>query len=139
MESRLIATIGPPLLPVSMSVTPSTCTLLVLGRCPLALIALDACPVGVGCPFTTTPGARNAKPKKSRPLTATFCTTWPSIAYERSALWVWSGVASADTLTVSETPPTSSVTVTRDSLSFAFTTTFLRSTALNPSALTLSV
>ena len=100
---------------------------------------LDACPVGVGWLFTTTPGARKARPKKSRPLTATFCTTWPSMAYERSALWVWSGVDSAETLTVSVTPPRSSVMIPTDSLSFAWTTTFLRSTVLNPSAFTASV
>jgi hypothetical protein len=80
IESRLIATIGPPLLPVSMSVTPSMVTLFVLGRCPFALMTLDCWPVGVDCPFTTTPGARKAKPKKSRPFTATFWTTSPSMA-----------------------------------------------------------
>jgi hypothetical protein len=78
-ESRLSATMGPPLFPVSMSVMPSICTLLLPRRCPLALRVAES-PVGVEVVVATTPGARKARPKKLRPLTAMFCTTSPSMA-----------------------------------------------------------
>ena len=77
-------TMGPALLPVSTSVTPSICTLLLPRRWPFALSVAES-PVGVACCVlaafvATTPGARKARPKKLRPFTAMFCTTWPSIA-----------------------------------------------------------
>jgi hypothetical protein len=51
-----------------MSVMPSICTLFEFVRWPFALIVAES-PVGTPAPLVdTTPGARNARPKKLRPF-----------------------------------------------------------------------
>ncbi len=87
----------------------------------------------------TTPGTRVAKPNMARPLLAMSLMASPSSVYERSPLCACSSLTRPVTLTSSATTPTSSVRIPAENLSFAFTTTFVRSSVLNPSRLTRSV
>lgn len=113
---------GPWLLPVSMLVMPSICTLFWLARIPLATMVFDCAPSAPGCAAVfTMPAELNARAKKLRPLTAMLCTASPSIANDRSALLVCSSVTRARTVIDSSRAPTSIVITPSERLSPAFT------------------
>ena len=135
------ATIGPWLLPVSMLVMPSICTLFWFARMPLALIVFDCAPRAPGADVAvfTIPAELNASPKKLRPFCAMLCTASPSIANDRSALLACSSVVRAATMTVSSRPPISIVSVPNVFLSPALTCTSGTSRVLNPAIVTVSL
>src|SRR5512135_2132844 len=113
--SRFVVAMAAPLSPVSRFVMPSNVTLFAFGRCPFAVSPLAAVAGGLvrNRPPASgrTPGARTARPKKLRPLTAMFSIAGPSRVYERSPLFACSSVTRAWTVTLSFTLPTSIVSV----------------------------
>ena len=134
----LVVAMLPPLSPVSMLATPSIVMLLEFGLCPFTVKALT-CPFSVpAAPFGMAPGTRFAKLKSWRPLFAMFVSAWLSSVNERSPLVVCSSLTRPETLTSSVSAPTSSVRMPAENLSFALTTTFVRSRVLKPCTLTLS-
>ena len=130
----------PPLLPVSMLATPSIVMLFEFGRWPLTVKPLDLARLRAGgCSARATPGTSSAKLNSVRPLLAMFLSASLSSVNERSPLSVCSSLTRPLTLTLSSMPPTSSVIVPAENLSFALTTTFVRSAVLKPCIVTLSV
>ena len=83
-------------------------------------------------PFWTAPGTSDIKLKSCRDEAAMFVRASLSSANERSPLVDWTSVTRLVTLTSSVIWPTSSVSVPVVILSLAFTTTFVRSSVLNP-------
>jgi len=135
-ESMFVVAMLPPLLPVSMLATPSIVTLLELGRWPFTVnpSAAPISPPPVLC--DNAPGTSVAKLKSARPLLAMFFSASASSANDRSPLVDCSSVTRPVTLTSSLMAPTSRVSAPVVSLSFAFTTTFVRSSRLKPWRLT---
>ena len=87
----------------------------------------------------TAPGTRFAKLNSMRPLFAMFLRVSLSSVNERSPLVDCSSLTRAETLISSVISPTCSVRTPVESLSFALTTTFVRSRVLKPCRVTLSV
>ena len=128
----LVVTMLPPLLPVSMLATPSIVMLLDSGRWPFT-VKPSTDPISLpAAPPDSTPGTRVAKLNSMRPLLAMFSSAWLSSVNDRSPLFDCTSVTRLDTLTSSVMLPTSSVSMPTASLSFAFTTTFVRSSVLKP-------
>jgi hypothetical protein len=136
----LVVAMGPPL---SRLVTPSIVMLLEFGLCPFT-VKPDSDSGGplIRVPpllaWGTTPGTRVAKPNKARPLLAMFVMASFSSVYARSPLLACSSLTRPVTVTCSVTEPTSSVRIPIETLSFAFTITFVRSSVLKPSMLARS-
>jgi hypothetical protein len=117
---------------VSILATPSIVMLLEFGRWPFTVKPLTE-PSSVLPVFCdSAPGTSVAKLKSCRPLLAMFVSAWLSSVNERSPLVDCSSVTRLDTVTSSVTWPTSIVKEPADSLSFALTTTFVRSSVLKP-------
>jgi hypothetical protein len=87
----------------------------------------------------TTPGTSVANPNMARPLFAMFSIVSLPSANARSPLLACSSLTRATTLTLSLISPTSRVTIPAENLSFALTTTLVRSSVLKPGWLTRSV
>ncbi len=123
----------PPLSPVSMFATPSIVMLFEFGRWPLT-VKLLTCPSSVvAAAFCdSAPGTSVAKLKSIRPLFAMFFSASFSSVNDRSPLADCTSVTRLDTVTSSVIAPTSSDSVPTDSLSFALTTTLVRSSVLKP-------
>jgi hypothetical protein len=127
----------PPLLPVSMLVTPSIVMLLEFGRWPFtvkpaASVAEPPWRVPPLSAWGSTPGTRPVKPKSERPSFAMFLIVSLSSAKERSPLVDCSSVTRARTLTSSDISPTCSVIAPALNLSFGATTTLVLSIVLKP-------
>ncbi len=112
-----------PLLPVSIVDTPSIMTLVLLppeeARSAMRLVPL-------------TPGESDASAVKLRFEIGTFCTDVGVIVNDRSALCVCRSCASALTVRVSATAPTSTVSGPRPTLSPALTAMPVRRSVLKP-------
>ena len=116
--------------------TPSIVMLFEFGRWPLTVKPLTE-PISEPPVFwESTPGASVARPKSMRPLFPMFLSASLSRVNARSPLADCTSVTRLDTLTSSVKLPTCSVSIPALSLSFAFTTTVVRSSVLKPWSVT---
>jgi len=129
----------PPLSPVSMFATPSIVMLFEFGRWPLTVNELTASFATPLVFWDSTPGTSVAKLNIERPLAAMFLIASLSRVYERSPLVACSSLTRLLTLTSSDIWPTASVRMPVENLSFALTTTLVRSRVLKPCIVTLIV
>ena len=128
----LVVAMLPPLLPVSMLATPSIVMLLEFGRWPFTVKPSTAPTRRPPRRCRSAPGTSVAKLKSIRPLLAMFLRASLSSVNERSPLVVCSSLTRLETLTSSVIWPTCSARTPVENLSFAFTTTLVRSSVLKP-------
>jgi len=110
-----------------------------LGRCPLTVKSPTDPISALPLVCDSAPGTSVVKLNIARPLFAMFFNVSLSSVNERSPLADCSSTTRPVTLTSSVTPPISIINAPVESLSFAFTTTFVRSDVLKPSSVARSV